>query len=235
MTGVEDMTTIRNYMKNKLKDNKGFIVFVIIFFSMRWSFADHYRVPTGSMLPTIHIGDDVFVNKMAYDLKFPFTDIVLTQTGKPKRGEIIVFKYPKDPSINYVKRLIALPGDRVEIYNGFVKVNDKLTLEIPKNYLKYIEKLSSSENFEYTESLGAKKYTVQRESSHSQDHHLSFTVPKGQYFFMGDNRDNSADSRYWGFVPRDYLKGRVTNVLFSIAFDGIIPKIDILRFGKTLI
>ena len=128
---------------------------------MRWSFADHYRVPTGSMLPTVHIGDHVLVNKMAYDLKLPFTDIVLKEMGEPKRGEIIVFKYPKDPSLNYVKRLIAIPGDRVEIYNGFVKVNGKITLETPAALRDNMDKLANlNSKFAYREILGDKKYSV---------------------------------------------------------------------------
>ncbi len=230
------MLTTLNYIFNKITANKNFIFLVICLFSIRWSFADHYRVPTGSMQPTIQIGDHVLVNKMAYDLKLPFTDIVLTKTGIPKSGEIIVFKYPKNTSINYVKRLIAVPGDQVEIFNGFVKVNGKVTLESPNSFKDNIEKLHNSNGqFEYTEVIGDKKFTVQRLPFHSRKHKLSFKVPENQYFFMGDNRDNSADSRTWGFVPRSYLKGQVKNVTMSVAFDGIIPVVNIFRFGKTLI
>lgn len=203
---------------------------------MRWSFADHYRVPSGSMLPTIQIGDHLLVNKMAYDLKIPFTDIVVTKTGTPKRGDIIVFKYPKDPSINFVKRLIAVPGDEVEIVNGLVKISGKISLELPETFKSIMTKLFTLDgSFKYKEVLGNKKFTVQRLPYRLHQHKISFTVPKDRYFFMGDNRDNSADSRVWGFVPRSYLKGQVKNVTFSIAFDGIIPRVNIFRFGKKLI
>lgn len=219
-----------------MKENRNFVILVICLFSMRWSLADHYRVPTGSMRPTIQIGDHVLVNKMAYDLKFPFTDIILAKTGIPKRGEIIVFKYPKDPSINYVKRLIAIPGDRVEIVNGLVKVNGQLTLESPELSISISDNLNNSgHEFEYTEVLGDKKFKVKRLPFQSRQHRLSFVVPKDQYFFMEDNRDNSADSRYWGFVPRKNLKGQVKKVTFSITFNGIIPTINIDRFGKSII
>ena len=100
------MLTIRNHIAKDILRHRSLILFTLFVFSIRWSFADHYRVPTGSMIPTIEIGDHVFVNKMAYDLKLPFTDIVIAKTGLPERGDIVVFKYPKDPSINFVKRLI---------------------------------------------------------------------------------------------------------------------------------
>lgn len=230
------MITIRNYILDKIIANKTFIICAICIFSMRWSFADHYRVPTGSMIPTIQIGDHVFVNKMAYDLKLPFTDIILTETGVPRRGDIIVFKYPKDPSLNYVKRLIAVPGDHVVILNGFVKVNGKVTLQVPEQLnLNMDMLLSTNVPFGYFETLGDKSFTIQRLPQYSREHRLSFTVPKERYFFMGDNRDNSADSRSWGFVPRNHLKGQVKNVTMSVAFDGIIPKINFFRFGKALI
>ncbi|MBL6988592.1 MAG: signal peptidase I [Bacteriovoracaceae bacterium] len=219
------MITIRNYIANKIVNNRGFILFALLLFSIRWSFADHYRVPSGSMLPTIQIGDHLFVNKMAYDFKFPFTDFVLKKTNRPKRGEIIVFKYPKDPSINYVKRLIGLPGDTIEVFNGFIKVNGKLTLINPHKKSKLA----------YQEKLGERVFQVQRDPLMFRKHHLKFIVPKGKYFFMGDNRDNSSDSRVWGFVPREYLKGKVTNVTVSIVLDGITPKVDLFRFGKRLI
>lgn len=230
------MLSAGNYIKNKLSKNKGFILFMLIFIAVRWSFADHYRVPTGSMKPTIQIGDHVFVNKMAYDLKIPFTDIVLAQTDEPQRGEIIVFKYPLDPSINFVKRLIAVPGDRVEVVDGFIVINGKSTLEVPEKLGATVKQLSeSAKEFSYSEKIGEKIFTVKRQPTYSREQQISFTVPKGQYFFMGDNRDNSGDSRIWGFVPRENLKGRVKAVTISVAFDGIVPKINVFRFGKKLI
>jgi len=230
------MLSIQNHIRIKFNNNKGFAVVLVLLFAMRWSFADHYRVPTGSMIPTIAIGDHVFVNKMAYDLKLPFTDIVLTETGSPQRGDIIVFKYPKDPSINYVKRLIALPGDKVEILNGFIKINGKLTLKLTSTLEKNLKRLSGNEKvFNYKESIGEKEFTVQRLPHNNRNHQLAFTIPKNQFFFMGDNRDNSADSRHWGFVSRDKLKGKAKNVSISLAFDGLMPKVNIFRFGKELI
>ncbi|MAZ47402.1 MAG: signal peptidase I [Halobacteriovoraceae bacterium] len=191
-----------------LKKNRGFFLFVICLFSARWSIADHYRVPTGSMIPTIEIGDHVFVDKMAYDLKVPFTSYSLKKMKEPKRGDIVVFEFPHDRSINYVKRLIALPGDQVEIKNGHVLING-----IPEQG----------------------DYEIQRLPQYQQVEELSFTVPKGMYFMMGDNRDMSSDSRSFGFVPRDHLMGKVEGITMSVAFKDWIPQVKFNRFGKIII
>lgn len=223
-------------LKNKVSKNKNFILLIICLFSIRWSFADHYRVPTGSMLPTIQIGDHVLVNKAAYHVKLPFSNIVLTKVSEPQRGEIIVFEYPLDPKVNFVKRLIAVPGDRVEIHNGFVKVNGKMTLSDSQSYKDKLEKLQfSSSLFNYSEILGKRKFIVQRNPKSLRAQSISFIVPQDQYFFMGDNRDSSVDSRYWGFVPRKNLKGRVHRVSMSVYFEGLTPQINFKRFGKELI
>ena len=137
------MKTPKYQLLRVLLENKGFILFLLFFFSIRWSIADHYRVPSGSMLPTIEIGDHVLVNKMAFDIKIPFTDYVVAENEKPKRGDIIVFKYPKDPSINYVKRLIGLPGDYIEIVDGFIKINGKVTISSIDDLQIYVSKLNN--------------------------------------------------------------------------------------------
>ena len=233
---IESLSTrFINYIRKSIVENKGFLVFVFFVFVTRWSFIDHYRVPTGSMIPTIQIGDHVFVNKMAYSVKLPFTDIHMFETGTPKKGDIVVFQYPVDPSINYVKRLVAVPGDKVEIHNGFLKINDRLTLKYEDQYLDLFGKLSSQEDsYTFTEVLSNKDFKVQRAPLKAQDHQISLVVPKDKYFFMGDNRDNSADSRFWGFAPKHYLMGKASRVLFSITFDGLIPHVKFLRIGKSL-
>ena len=144
---------------NILKKNRGFILFVILMFSVRWSIADHYRVPTRSMISAIEIGDHVFVNKMAYDIKLPFTNIVLHKRTDPKKGEIVIFENPKNPSINFVKRLIGEPGDKISIRDGFVFVNDELTLKSNRELKKQFQKLVSHySKFKYYEQLRSKLY-----------------------------------------------------------------------------
>lgn len=148
------LVTIRNYATKKIKNNLGFMATMICILVIKTTLADHYHVPTGSMIPTIAIGDNLFTNKIAYDLKLPFTKIILKKLGEPERGDIIVFDYPKDPSISYIKRLIAIPGDRVEIINGFVKINGKLTLKNPEELQKIIGILNSeTEEVLYTEEV----------------------------------------------------------------------------------
>lgn len=229
------MSISGKHLANTLGSNKGLIFFLIFLFSARWSIADHYRVPTGSMSPTIEIGDHVLTDKTAYDIRLPFTGIILAETGTPERGDIIVFKYPNDPSQNFVKRLIGIPGDRIEILNGFVQVNGHITLAVPEYFDADLDRLRAlARPFQYQERLGGKEFTVQRIPGLSQDQRTACTVPAGQYFVMGDNRDNSADSRSWGFVPRKNLLGKVSRVTLSYRFDGVIPRINLIRFGKKL-
>lgn len=217
------------------KKNKFFLLFLFVFVSIRWSFADHYRVPTGSMLPTIHVGDHVFVNKAAYDLRLPFTDLIVRKTGEPERGDIIVFDFPKDPSTKYVKRLVGLPGDVIEINKGVVKVNGEPTITLNEKWL--LEALKTrSLPFEHYEFLGGRKYQIVRHPSLSQNPmSLRITVPPNKYFVLGDNRDNSFDSRFWGFVPRENIRGEVTGTSISVTFDNYLPEFHFDRFAKVLI
>lgn len=184
-------------------------------FAFRSSFADQYVIPSGSMQPAIQIGDHVLVNKMAYDLKVPFTDTVIARLREPTRGQIVVFRDPRDPSVTLIKRLIALPGDRVHVRDGFVEVNGQaLTAATPGPHADF---LAASAAAKYTEHSGEKTYVVQRTPRAPVRGDQEWVVPPDQYFFLGDNRDNSADSRVWGFAPRANLKGHALRVLYSFA------------------
>lgn len=230
---------------NSLKNNKGFIVLIILLISLRWSFVDHYRVPTGSMVPTIAVGDMVLVNKLAYNFRLPFTDWILFETSPLERGDIVVFKNPQDTSMNFVKRLIGLPGDELEVTDGVIRINGKETILAIGTGPAIMEQLYNTlDTFHYEEDIDGKKFTVQRIPSAFQEasrrdqypHYQKITVPKDHFFFMGDNRDNSADSRYWGFVPKDYIKGRAFRVTLSITFgDYYLPHFEFSRFGQQLI
>lgn len=194
-------------VKNFLNRNKSTLAWVLVLFAFRWSFADHYRVPTGSMLPTIQLGDHILTNKMAYDFKLPFTEMSLTKTGEPKRGDVMVFIYPKDESINFVKRVIGLPGETLKIENNRLYINNE---ELDEAYLPPEGRVAIYQ------------------------HQLEVTIPEDMYFVMGDNRENSLDSRYWGFVPRKNVKGKALEVLWNISFNEIVPHIDIMRIGAKL-
>jgi len=203
-------------------ENKRFLLTIFILLVVRSSLADQYLVPSGSMEPTIAIGDRIFVNKLAYDLQIPFTGVSVSKLGDPKRGDIVVFTNPKN-GIRMVKRLVGLPGDELKIKDGFVQINgEDLNQKISFNEYGYVEKNGEQEYF-------VKRHPIRRLKGVQ-----SMQVPEGHYFMMGDNRDNSSDSRAWGFVPRKNLIGKANSVLFSGNFLQKNPQIAWSRFGKSL-
>jgi len=219
-------------MKAGLKKNIPFFLFVLTTIAVRWSFADQYRVPTGSMEPTIHVGDHVFINKMAYGVKLPFTEIRLAQTGEPQKGDIVVFTSPDSSSINLIKRLIATPGDHVSIRNGQVAINGS-PISGSEKILDAMADSSQSEIF-YREHLGSSDYQVKRLPGFVRYEDFDFVVPENKFFFMGDNRDNSHDGRFFGLVSRELLKGRALGVLWNIRFESGIPEMEFSRIGSRL-
>lgn len=199
---------------------------MLVFFAFRWSFADHTRVPTGSMEPAIAVGDHLIINKLAYDFKIPFTPFKVLKIADPKAGDIITFTPPHDPKTTYVKRLIAGPGDKVEVKDGFVMLNGK---SLAKEKIEINQPI-----FSYQESLNGHTYTVARDLLQARPQQLSVIVPKDKYFFMGDNRDNSLDSRAWGFVDRSQILAKAERVLFSVRLENYLPKLNLNRTLKLL-
>ncbi len=199
------------------------IVFVV--FAFKSSFIANYTVPTGSMKPTIEPGDKLIVNKMSYNFRVPFTKISLYEFGKPQRGQVIVFECPYDPSITFVKRLVGLPGDDIEVENGLIKINGTpLELSI-KNESELSDIISSGGL--YYEVLGDKNHIVRRVPRFPKVPYVHVKVPENSYFAMGDNRDESADSRSWGFVPAENIWGEAKFIYFSFEW----PKIRWERIG----
>jgi signal peptidase I len=209
-----------------IKEAKSISLIVIVVFAFRSVFFEPYRIPSGSMIPTLNIGDLILVNKFSYGFKLPFSDmywnpIYLGQFTPPKRGDVVVFKYPKSPDINYVKRVIGLPGDTVEMRKKIVYINgkevQKTTIsgkEFSENMVEKYKKVNF--NF-YNAKTGNQTHPVLHTKEEIPADNLpSFKVPKGQFFVMGDNRDFSADSRYWGFVPQENIKGKALLIWFSI-------------------
>ncbi len=216
-------TSFNQKLNRLFKENWGFMLFVLLLISSRSSIADWYQVPTGSMLPTIEEGDRIFVDKMAYRLDIPFTDIPLLETGSPARGDIVVFM-SEAANIRLVKRVIGLPGDNIAMVNNQVVLNGQI--------IQY-EKINSPAL--YSENLLGYQHPVQFvDVPNPRDSFKNIVVPKGFYFVMGDNRNNSVDSRYYGFIPKDELLGRATNVMYSLDTDNYyLPKAE--RFWKPLI
>lgn len=198
----------------------GYSVFValIIATSFKSAIADWYVIPTGSMNPTILEGDRVFVNKLAYDLKVPYTTWHIMEWGSPQRGEIVVFYSPVDDK-RLIKRVVGIPGDSVSMQNNQLIINGKKIAYEATNRFKdnVLIRGMDSNQFSLIENLNDTRHPVmfmpQRPSLRSFD---PIIVPEGKYFMMGDNRDNSADSRYFGFVERNRVVGQATAIVASL-------------------
>jgi len=239
---------------------------VILILFLRWAVIEPFKIPSGSMIPTLLVGDFIFVSKSSYDLRIPFTNTPILRIADPKRGDVIVFEYPnheRDPVKEgqyYIKRLIGLPGDRISIRRGYPLVNltasqveavrddEKIAgldgFRFNSNNLLFQEKLPGTSSGHWVQRYpyrGGGGNDLEdgsdppcgRVGPHDPEENVGafrasqineicvYIVPKGHYFFMGDNRDDSADSRQWGFVDRNLLKGRALFVWFTCeSFDS---------------
>lgn len=186
---------------------------VILFvFLIRSFVVEPFRIPSGSMLPTLLKGDFILVNKFAYGVRMPVFHQVLIGNGGPERGDVVVFRYPQNPEQDYIKRVIGLPGDVVTYINKQVYVNGEPVAQKPLGPYNGPQIEGPSEL--RLETLGSVEHDIliHPEPSASQG---QYRVPEGHYFVMGDNRDRSADSRFWGFVPEDNLVGKAFFIWFS--------------------
>jgi len=209
-----------NRVKNLISENRGFIVFIILMSVFRSSLADWNSVPTGSMKPTIIEGDRIVINKIAYDLKLPFSNLSLMKLGEPQRGDIIIFN-SKVSKKRLVKRVVGLPGDRVSMRNNVLTVNgvELSYTELPvsggKTTLERVRWNDLSENL-----LGGHEHKIRISDTQSRASNFATTlVPEGMFLALGDNRNNSIDSRYIGFIPREEIIGRSRSVAMSFDYD----------------
>ncbi|HEX4923098.1 MAG TPA: signal peptidase I [Bdellovibrionales bacterium] len=178
-----------------------------------------FKIPTSSMLPTLHVGDFVFAYKLPYGLHLPFATQKVLQTAKPQRGEVVVFRYPGDDNLNFIKRVIAVEGDKIEIRNRRLYVND-----VPSTY----ERVEG----ETPQVPGQDYYSVLRENAAESTRLVMFKkgasggdfgpelVPPGHIFVLGDNRDSTDDSRYWGMIPADRVDGRIVAIWLSLDWES---------------
>ena len=212
-------------------------VALLIVFIVRSSLFESFKIPSGSMIPTLAIGDYIFVNKFAYGLKVPFSDALLDapiqiiKRDPPKRGDVVVFRFPKDESIYFIKRVIGLPGDTIELRDKALYINGKAVdrQPMPESKQKELQEGEVLSDPQYT--VTSPEYYIERldRGNGEMAEHLMMTdqnsagsrnfgpvrVPAETFFAMGDNRDVSNDSRYWGFVPMKNVAGRAMAIWFS--------------------
>ena len=191
-----------------------------------------FRIPSGSMMPTLLAGDFILVNKFAYGVRLPVVDTKIIPVGKPERGDVLVFRYPKNPSIDYIKRVIGLPGDKVSYYNKQLFINGEPATQTGLGTYDGVGAGVSmagaqirSENLtgvKHNILIDAQKGTLEGE----------FQVPEGRYFVMGDNRDNSNDSRYWGVVPEENLVGKAFMIWMN--WDATAGGVTWSRIGNDI-
>jgi signal peptidase I len=222
---IPSATRMKSWFGDLWKENRSLLLFLALMFIFRSVLADWNTVPTGSMKPTILEGDRILVNKMAYDIRFPFTHISLYKTSDPVRGDIVVF----DSTVSgkkLVKRVVGLPGDTVEMENNILYINGER--------LSYQDVSSSRLTTDRSEDLlGAAHLVRVKKNGSSLSSFQPVKVPTGYYLALGDNRDNSADSRVIGFIPRDEIVGRSRSVVLSFNYDNFyIPRSD--RFFRSL-
>jgi signal peptidase I len=213
--------------------NRAFLLVLLLFGLIRTAVADYNPVPSGSMHPNILEGDVVLVNRLAYDVKLPLTDVVLAHTGEPQRGDIVTFSSPKDGT-RLIKRLIGLPGDRIAMRDKQLLINGhRVAYEAIGVYPESAQAGSFATALRVREMLGAHPYMIQWLAATANAPDFGpMTIPPDQFLMLGDNRDNSADSRFIGLVPRQLLIGRAERILVSAAIQkNWMPRFD--RFGRS--
>ncbi|MBI5510156.1 MAG: signal peptidase I [Deltaproteobacteria bacterium] len=204
-------------------------VAIIVALLLRSFVVEAFKIPSGSMIPTLAIGDQIFVNKFIYGVRVPFTPIRIVDFAMPKRGEVIVFICPVEPHEDYIKRVIGLPGDEIAVKDGAVAVNGKALGREFLGRSRYWDRETASgrwypfDAFGYEESIEGKKHVVIHDADLTQasPDFGPVVVPEGHVFMMGDNRDHSYDSRSWGPVPLSNILGRSLFVWFSLGQDGL--------------
>ena len=208
---------------------RSFFPIVLIVLLLRSFLVEPFRIPSGSMLPTLLAGDFILVNKFTYGLRLPVLNTKFVEMGQPARGDIVVFRFPKDPTVDYIKRIVGLPGDRIAYYHKQVFLNGE---PVAQTALGEYEGAQGNGETLVSEELGSVTHDILVHGGAPSAREGEFTVPAGQYFVMGDNRDNSNDSRYWGAVPEGNLVGRAFFIWMS--WDSGKPGIAFNRIGTAL-
>jgi signal peptidase I len=216
-----------------------FFPVILIVFLLRSFLVEPFKIPSSSMVPTLLVGDFILVNKYTYGIRLPVANKKLIEIGSPERGDVMVFRFPEDPSLDYIKRVVGLPGDRLEYRNKRLSINgtpvpmkqidDYLSRERMQFSRRYIETVNSVGHEILLDEDAPPSVMPARAYPHAANCNynstgVACTVPPGHYFVMGDNRDNSSDSRVWGFVPDENIVGRAFFIWLNLSELG--------RFGS---
>jgi signal peptidase I len=223
-------------MPSWIRNNRGILIFMLIFGLFRTAVADWNPIPSGSMRPTLLEGDVVFVNRLAFDVKVPLTDVIVTRLGDPHRGDVVTFSSPGDGT-RLIKRVMAVPGDTIEMRDKVVIVNGRQATYQPLGIaIEEPARGVQTEALRLDEKSGDRAHVIQwflQQGKFERDSFGPLVVPADRYVMLGDNRDNSADSRSFGFVPRERLIGRAVAILVSANITGDwAPRFE--RFGEKL-
>jgi signal peptidase I len=221
--------------------SRGFFPVILAVFVLRSFLAEPFTIPSSSMRPGLSVGDFILVNKFTYGIRIPVLNTVLIPVHKVERGDVAVFNFPPNPKVNYIKRVIGLPGDTVEYRNKRLTINGKAVPDVSDGSYDYLEqKVAQIHNDRFRETLGNKQVEVLnipdaptlalsqvadfdgRDQCRYDDNGFVCKVPQGHYFMMGDNRDNSLDSRYWGFVDDHLLVGKAFFIWMNFSEPGRI-------------
>jgi signal peptidase I len=223
---------IRRHEPLIVEYSASFFPVLVIVLILRSFIAEPFRIPSGSMIPTLEVGDFILVNKFSYGIRLPVIHTKIIDVDKPKRGDVAVFRYPVDGETDYIKRVIGLPGDKIRWENKRLFINDEEVQASANGSFDAIDKHNRVQKTSlFLETLGDVTHDIiivpdaRGVVGHT-------TVPEGHYFMMGDNRDNSSDSRFWGFVPEENLVGKALFVWMhlSIGGDGFKPS----RIGEGI-
>ena len=213
--------------------SRSFFPILLIVFLLRSFLIDPFRIPSGSLEPTLFPGDLILVNKYQYGIRLPIVHKKIYSIHEPKRGDIVVFRWPPNPSFYFIKRIIGVPGDKISYINKKLYINGQ---EIPQTFVKNaIDQDEAGKTWDVQqkeENLLGVSHAIYETIAKSTDDFHDVEVPKGMYFAMGDNRDDSADSRYWGFVPEQNIVGHALLIWFS--WDSNEHTIRWNRIGRVI-